>query len=72
MIKVQSSQKIFTDAEAAGLTGICVAHLDNFASRRRLGFITRAPQAKEVRTEQRLFSLWDLSVLATLCPPCTH
>ena len=39
MVTVKSSQKIFTDAEIASLTGICVDHIRNFAKSRHLGFI---------------------------------
>ena len=45
MIKVKSSQKIFTDAETATLTGICLEHLHNLARTRHIGFIVRAAAA---------------------------
>jgi hypothetical protein len=32
VVKVKSSQKIFTDAEIASLTGICVEHLHSLAA----------------------------------------
>lgn len=72
LVKVKSSQKIFTDAEVASLTGICVEHLHNFARSRHLGMIARAAEAAGAQAEQWLFTLSDLMVLATLFPRCTH
>jgi hypothetical protein len=72
MVTVKSSQKIFTDSEVAGLTGICVEHLRNFARSRHLGFIARAAEAAGVQADNWLFTLSDLMVLVTLLPKCTH
>ena len=72
MVKVKSSQKIFTDSEVASLTGICVDHLHNFARSRHLGFIARAAEAAGAQADQWLFTLSDLMVLTTLFPRCTH
>ena len=72
MIKVKSSQKIFTDTETATLTGICLEHLRGLARRRRLGFIARADEAAGKRADQWLFTLSDLMVLAMLYPGCKH
>lgn len=72
LVKVKSSQKIFTDAEVASLTGICVEHLHNFARSRHLGMIARAAEAAGVQAEQWLFTLSDLMVLVTLFPRCSH
>ena len=72
MVKVKSSQKIFTDAEIASLTGICVDHIRNFAKSRHLGFIARAAEAAGKQADQWLFTLSDLMVLVTLFPRCTH
>jgi hypothetical protein len=72
LVKVKSSQKIFTEAEVASLTGICVEHLHNFARSRHLGFIARAAEAAGARADQWLFTLSDLMVLVTLFPRCTH
>ena len=71
MITVKASQKIFTYAEVANLTGICAEHLLNLAKRHRLGFISRAGTL-ENRAEQWLFTAKDLMVLAILFQPCTH
>ncbi len=72
MITVRASQKIFTHAEVVNLTGICVEHLQAFVKRHRLGFIARAAQTAGAQAEQLLFTPWDLAVLATLFPRCTH
>ena len=71
MVTVKASQKLFTYAEVVNVTGICVEHLHNFAKRRRLGFIVCAAEAG-VQADQRLFTSWDLTVLVTLLPHCTH
>ena len=72
MITVKASQKIFTYAEVANLTGICVEHLHNFARRHRLGFIARAAESLGNEAGQRLFTPWDMMVLVTLFPRCAH
>ncbi len=72
MIKVKSSQKIFTDAETATLTGICLEHLHNVARTRHIGFIVRAAAAAGKQADQWLFTLSDLMVLATLYRRCQH
>ena len=72
VVTVKSSQKIFTDAEVANLTGICVDHVHNFAKSRHLGFIARAAERAGIQADQWLFTLSDLMVLVTLFPKCTH
>jgi hypothetical protein len=71
MITIKASQKIFTYAEVANLTGICAEHLHNLAKRHRLGFIARAAETQGNQTD-RFFSPWDLMVLARLFPRCAH
>jgi hypothetical protein len=72
MLTVKASQKIFTYAEVAGLTGICAEHLQTIAKRRRLGFIARAAEKAGAQADQWLFTPWDLTVLVALFPRCTH
>src|SRR6266478_7358536 len=72
VVKVKSSQKIFTDTEIATLTGICLEHLHGLARRRHLGFIARADEAAGKQADQWLFTLPDLMVLAMLYPCCEH
>ncbi len=72
MVKVKSSQKIFTDTEIASLTGICVEHLHGLARSRHLGFIARANEPAGKQADQWLFTLSDLMLLAMLYPCCEH
>jgi hypothetical protein len=72
MVTVKASQKVFPYAEVVNLTRICVEHLHNFAKRRRLGFIARAAAAAGDLANQWLFTPWNLTVLVTLFPRCTH
>jgi hypothetical protein len=72
VVKVKSSQKIFTDAEIASLTGICVDHLHSLARSRHLGFIARAAEAAGKQADQWLFTLSDLIVLVRLYRRCEH
>jgi len=72
MVKVKSSQRVFTDTETARLTGICLKHLRGFARSRHLGFIARAAEAAGMQTEQWLFTLPDVMILVTLHPRCKH
>jgi hypothetical protein len=72
VVKVKSSQKIFTDTETASLTGICVEHLRSLARSRHLGFIARAAEAAGKQADQWLFTLSDLIVLMMLYPRCEH
>jgi hypothetical protein len=72
VVKVKSSQKIFTDAEIASLTGICVEHLHSLARSRHLGFIARAAEVAGKQADEWLFTLSDLMVLAMLYPGCKH
>jgi hypothetical protein len=72
VIKVKSSQKIFTDTETATLTGICLEHLNGLARSRHLGFIARAAEAAGKQADQWLFTLSDLIVLVRLYPRCEH
>jgi len=72
MITVKASQKLFTYAEVVNLTGICVEHLHNFVKRHRLGFIASATKAAGTKADDLLFTPWDLTVLVSLFPRCTH
>ena len=71
MITIKASQKIFTYAEVANLTGICAEHLHNFAKRHRLGFISQVVTLGN-HAEEWLFTPWDLMVLVSLFPRCSH
>ena len=72
MVAVKSSQKLFTDEEISGLTGICMYHLHGVARSKHLGAIVRAATAGREQAEQWLFTNSDLSVLAVLFSRCEH
>lgn len=44
MLKIRSSQKVFTEEEVSSLTGICLDHLRAVAGNRHLGFFLQAAQ----------------------------
>ncbi len=72
VVKVKASHKIFTDAETANLTGICLEHLHGLARRRHVGFIARGAEVTGMQPDQWLFTLSDLMVLLKLHPRCEH
>jgi hypothetical protein len=72
MITIKASQKVFTYAEVANLTGICAEHLRNLAKRHRLGFLASAAESLGNQVEHWFFTPWDLIVLTTLFPRCAH
>jgi hypothetical protein len=70
-VTIRSSQKVFTEDEVVGLTGICQEHLRNMARSRRLGFPV---QGAEVAgdDEKWFFTNSDLMVLTALQSRCEH
>ena len=42
MVRIKSSQKIFTEDEVANLTGICLEHLRGLARNKYLGILENA------------------------------
>ena len=72
MVKVRSSQKLFTDFEVSSLTGIGLEDLRELARSRHLGFLSRAAEAAAEAAENQaailLFTLSDLMVLTVLYP----
>ena len=72
MVTVKSSQKIFTEEEISGLTGICAEHLRDLARSKHLGSIVRAALQSGQAVERRMFTNSDLMVLAVLAPRCQH
>jgi hypothetical protein len=72
MVTVKSSQKIFTEQEISGLTGICSDHLRDLARSKHLGSIARAAAGAGEQTDRWLFTNSDLMVLAVLVPRCHH
>ena len=72
MVKIRSSQKVFTDEEVSGLTGICLEHLRTLARSKHLGFIARAAEAAGQEAERLLFTNSDVMVLSVLYTRCQH
>jgi hypothetical protein len=68
VVKVRSSQKLFTDLEVSSLTGISLDDLRELARSRHLGFLSRAAEAAEQQAANLLFTLSDLMVLTVLYP----
>jgi hypothetical protein len=71
MVRVRSSQKLFTEAEVVDLTGICREHLRRMANEKHLGTMATALIAGE-RAESWLFTNSDLMILSRLHPRCEH
>jgi hypothetical protein len=72
VVKVRSSQKLFTEDEVSVLTGIGLEDLRELARSRHLGFLTRAAEAASEQAERLLFTLSDLMVLTVLYPRYHH
>jgi len=72
MVKVKSSQKLFTEDEVCRLTGICLEHLHSMARSKHLGFLARAAEAAGQKAEKWLFTHSDLMILTVLYPRCQH
>lgn len=72
MVTVKSSQKIFTEEEITGLTGICREHLRDLARSKHLGSMARAAGVGGDQADRLLFTNSDLMVLAVLVPRCHH
>jgi len=72
VVRIKSSQKLFTEDEVSGLTGICLEHLQSLARSKHLGFVARAAEAAGEQAEKWLFTNSDLMVLTVLYPRCQH
>jgi phage gp46-like protein len=71
-VTVRSSQKLFTEEEVSGLTGVCLEHLRSLARSKHLGYIAQAAEAAGQQAEQWFYTNSDLMVLAILAPRCEH
>lgn len=72
-LTIRSGQKIFTEEEVSGLTGICLEHLRNFARIRHLGQAAGAAAEAAGSTAQKwLYTISDLSILTMVCDRCEH
>jgi hypothetical protein len=72
MVRIKSSQKVFTEDEVVSLTGICLEHVRGLARNRHLGTLVRAAEAAGSQAEKWLFTNSDLMILAVLHPRCQH
>ncbi len=72
MVKIRSSQKVFTEDEVSRLTGICLDHLHSLARSKHLGFLARVAEAAGEQAEKWLFTNSDLMILTVLYTRCQH
>jgi phage gp46-like protein len=72
MVRIKSSQKIFTEDEVSTLTGICRDHLRGIARNKHLGTIALAAEAAGAEAEKWLFTNSDLMIVTVLHPRCDH
>jgi hypothetical protein len=72
MVRVKSSQKLFTEDEVSRLTGICLDHLRALAHNKHLGKLARVAEAAGAEAEKWLFTNSDLMILTVLHPRCQH
>jgi hypothetical protein len=72
MVRIKSSQKLFTAEEVINLTGICREHLLGLARNKHLGTVVSAAQAAGAEAEKWLFTNADLSIVTVLHPRCEH
>ncbi len=72
MVRIKSSQKVFTEDEVAKLTGICLDHLRGLARNKHLGTLARAAEAASVEAGKWLFTHSELMIVTVLHPRCEH
>lgn len=70
---IRFSQKIFTEEEVSGITGICLEHLRNLTRVKHLGRAVEAAAETAGSTAQKWFyTPADLMVLTVVCGRCEH
>jgi hypothetical protein len=72
MVRIKSSQKVFTEDEVTSLTGICQNHLRSLALDKHLGRLARAAEVAGIEADRWLFTNSDLMILTVLQPRCEH
>jgi hypothetical protein len=72
MVRIKSSQKVFTEDEVTSLTGICQNHLRSLALDKHLGRLARAAEVAGIEADEWLFTNSDLMILTVLQPRCEH
>lgn len=70
MVRVKTSQKVFTEEEVSSLTGICRDHLRSLARSKHLGTLARVAEA--INPETWIFTHSDLLIVNRLQPRCNH
>jgi hypothetical protein len=70
-VTIRSSQKVFTEEEISGLTGISLENLRSMARTKHLGFLARAAEAGG-QAGSWLYTNSDLFVVAVLCQRFRH
>jgi hypothetical protein len=71
MVRIKSSQKVFTEDEVTSLTGICREHLQGLARNKHLGTLAGLAEGA-AGSEKWLFSHSDLMIVNVLHPRCQH
>lgn len=72
-LTIRSSQKVFTEEEVSGLTGICMEHLRNHTRIKHLGQAAGvAAEAAGSTAQKWLYTISDLTVLTVVCGRCEH
>jgi hypothetical protein len=72
MVRIKSSQKIFTEDEVANLTGICLEHLHGLARNKHLGTLAKAAETAGAQAGRWLFTHSELMIVTVLQPRCQH
>jgi hypothetical protein len=72
MVRIKSSQKLFTEDEVAGLTGICIEHLRSVARNKHLGTAAAKAEAVGISAEKWFFTHSELMIVNLLQPRCQH
>lgn len=72
MVRIKSSQKIFTEDEVTNLTGICIEHLRGLARNKHLGTFANAAETAGAQAGRWLFTNSELMILTVLQPRCQH
>jgi hypothetical protein len=72
MVRIKSSQKVFTEDEVTSLTGICQDHLRSLALDKHLGRLARAAEIAGLEADKLIFTNSDLMILTVLQPRCEH
>jgi len=72
MVRIKSSQKVFTEEEVASLTGICREHLRCLARNKHLGTLARVAEETSAGAEKWLYTNSDLMIMTVLQPRCEH